>query len=207
MKMSEELKDKVVQLVETFDVRIALNALHYASRLVKHRISVVERSQPDKLWVAGISGEPTEYERVLGKGIIQFIEQQIQQTVDSWSEETISQVIDILGKSAASFMRKSWGEHELRQATDYRAFCHEMPTVTDPAVEFTALLDRESAKSKVEAIVSTLPQRAKLLVEMRLVQELSWEECASALGITVTATRQLWYRTLRSLRNQLAHGE
>jgi DNA-directed RNA polymerase specialized sigma subunit len=206
MKMSEELKDKVAQLVESFDARTTLNALHYASRLVKHKISVSESSEPDKLWIAGVSGEPTEHERVLGKGIVQFIEQQIQQTVDSWSEETASQVIDMLGKSADSFMRKSWGERELKQAKDYRAFCYEMPTVTDPAIEFTALLDHESAKAKLEAIIRTLPPKAQLLLAMQL-QERSWDECADALGISATAARQLWYRTLRSLRNRLVHEE
>lgn len=203
--MSEELEGKVIQSVETLDFWTALSVLHYASRLVKHRVSVLESSEPDKLWVAGISGEPSKNERVLGKEVVRLIEKQLQQTVDSWSEETASQVIAVLVKSAARLTHKSWGERELRQAKDYRDFCSRMPTVSDPELEFISLLDIESTRSKVEAIVSALPPMERRIFQMRLTEERSWEECAEALGISVTAARQLWYRTLRRMRNQLVH--
>jgi RNA polymerase sigma factor (sigma-70 family) len=204
--MSERLYNTVAESVATLDVRTALNALHYASRLVKHQVSVSESSQSDKLWVAGVPGEPTEAERVLGKRIVQLIEVQIGRTVDTWSKVTVSEVIDMLGKTAATFMRSSWSEPDRIRAEDYHEFCEYLPTVTDPAVEFTALLDLESARSKIETIVNNLPPRERLIFEMRLVQELSWEECADALNISPTAARQLWYRTLRKVRNQLVHG-
>jgi DNA-directed RNA polymerase specialized sigma subunit len=205
--MTENLEDKVFQLVEALDIQTALNALHYASRLVKHRIGVIESSVSDKLWVAGISGEPTKHERVLGKEIVLLIEKHIEQTVDNWSEETISQVLNMLGTSAANLMRESWGEIERRQAKDYHEFCTYMPTMTDPIVEFNSILDIQSARSKVEAIVNMLSPSERLIFEMRLLQDSSWEECADALGTSVTAARQLWYRMLRRMRNQLVHEE
>jgi DNA-directed RNA polymerase specialized sigma subunit len=208
--MSEKLEDEILKSVKTLDIRTALNALHYASRLVKHRIGVVESSLSDKLWVADVSGEPTKHERALGKEIVQLIEKHTQHTVDHWSETTISQVLDMLGTSAASIMRESWGEIELKQAKDYHDFCAYLPTMTDPLVEFNSILDIESATSAASEVVTyvkTLPPKERLILEMRLFDDRSWEDCAVALGTSVTAARQLWYRTLRKMRNQLVHRE
>ncbi len=64
-----------------------------------------------------------------------------------------------------------------------------------------ALKDLEAV---VEAALAKLSPQARMAVQLRRFEEMGYEEIASVLGITVSATKSLLFRARRELRELLA---
>jgi RNA polymerase sigma factor (sigma-70 family) len=75
---------------------------------------------------------------------------------------------------------------------------------TRPAPD-RGLLHRD-AGSKVEQALRTLPERQRAVVVLRHYQELSLEEIAATLGISLGTVKSSLHRALHRMRETLAGG-
>jgi len=65
--------------------------------------------------------------------------------------------------------------------------------------------DRRHARARIEAALSRLPERYARALRLRLVQDLSREECARDLGVRVATFDVVLFRAVRAFRK--AYGE
>lgn len=75
----------------------------------------------------------------------------------------------------------------------------------DPGPE-QSVLDRESG-ARVRELLSVLPERQRRILYLRIVEGMSGEETAAALGCTVGSVRVGQHRALARLRTRLAATE
>ncbi|CAN5194292.1 hypothetical protein BH11MYX1_BH11MYX1_50120 [soil metagenome] len=84
------------------------------------------------------------------------------------------------------------------------AMAHEVATETDPDSHADAQLmadqERRAHREKIEQTMELLAERYRLAIELRLVQELSREECAKRLNITIGTFDVLLFRAVRAFR-------
>jgi RNA polymerase sigma-70 factor (ECF subfamily) len=67
-----------------------------------------------------------------------------------------------------------------------------------------ALLDRE-LQAAIEQAISQLPETQRMAVVLRRYEELSYEQIADVLGLSVPAVKSVLFRARTELRNRLAH--
>ena len=86
------------------------------------------------------------------------------------------------------------------------ALSHELPVESDPTTHADALLmadqERQVQRSRIEAALEVLQERYRLAIELRLIQELSREDCARRLDVTIGTFDVLLFRAVRAFRKQ-----
>lgn len=84
------------------------------------------------------------------------------------------------------------------------AVAQELPAETDPDASADAQLmaDQERAlhRAQIDATLTKVPERYRVAIELRLIQELSREECARRFEISVGAFDVLLHRAVRAFR-------
>jgi RNA polymerase sigma-70 factor (ECF subfamily) len=84
------------------------------------------------------------------------------------------------------------------------AMVHEVAVETDPDTHADAQLiadqERRAHRARIEETLGYLQERYRSAIELRLVQELSREECAKRLGITIGTFDVLLFRAVRAFR-------
>ena len=86
------------------------------------------------------------------------------------------------------------------------AMVHEIPVESDPESHADAQLiadqERRAHRDRIEDTMGQLQERYRTAIELRLVQELSREECAKRLGVTIGTFDVLLFRAVRAFRKQ-----
>lgn len=84
------------------------------------------------------------------------------------------------------------------------AMVHELPVESDPATHADAQLiaveERRAHRDRIDEAMSQLQERYRTAIELRLIQELSREECARRLGVTIGTFDVLLFRAVRAFR-------
>ena len=84
------------------------------------------------------------------------------------------------------------------------AMAHELPSETDPTthadVQLMADQERRAHRERIDTAMDGLAERYRLAIELRLVQELSREECAKRLDVTIGTFDVLLFRAVRAFR-------
>ena len=83
---------------------------------------------------------------------------------------------------------------------------HEVAVETDPDSHADAMLiadqERRAHRERIEVAMELLAERYRLAIELRLIQELSREECAKRLNVTIGTFDVLLFRAVRAFRKQ-----
>lgn len=91
------------------------------------------------------------------------------------------------------------------------ALVHEVETESDPDSHADAQLiadqERRAHRSRIDETMARLPERYRTAIELRLVEELSREECARRLGVTVGTFDVVLFRAVRAFRKQFGEPE
>jgi RNA polymerase sigma-70 factor (ECF subfamily) len=86
------------------------------------------------------------------------------------------------------------------------AMVHELAVESDPATHADAQLiadqERRAHRARIDRTLAQLQDRYRLAIELRLVQELSREDCAQRLGIAIGTFDVLLFRAIRAFRKQ-----
>jgi RNA polymerase sigma-70 factor (ECF subfamily) len=86
------------------------------------------------------------------------------------------------------------------------AMIHEVAVESDPASHADARLiadqERRAHRDRIDQTMQQLQDRYRLAIELRLVQELSREDCAQRLGVTIGTFDVLLFRAVRAFRKQ-----
>jgi RNA polymerase sigma factor (sigma-70 family) len=86
------------------------------------------------------------------------------------------------------------------------AMAHEVEAESDPASHADAQLiadqERRVHRARIERTMDLLQDRYRLAIELRLVQELSREDCAQRLGVAIGTFDVLLFRAVRAFRKQ-----
>ena len=84
------------------------------------------------------------------------------------------------------------------------AMAHEIAVETDPTSHADAQLmadqERRAHRDRIDDTMVLLQDRYRQAIELRLVQELSREECAKRLGVTIGTFDVLLFRAVRAFR-------
>lgn len=84
------------------------------------------------------------------------------------------------------------------------AMAHEVPVESDPDSHADAQLiadqERRAHRDRIDETMVVLQERYRTAIELRLVQELSREECAKRLGVTIGTFDVLLFRAVRAFR-------
>ncbi|HET7501906.1 MAG TPA: RNA polymerase sigma factor [Kofleriaceae bacterium] len=84
------------------------------------------------------------------------------------------------------------------------AMAHEIAIESDPASHADAQLiadqERRAHRGRIDETMQLLAERYRLAIELRLIQELSREDCAKRLGITIGTFDVLLFRAVRAFR-------
>jgi RNA polymerase sigma factor (sigma-70 family) len=84
------------------------------------------------------------------------------------------------------------------------AMVHEVPVESDPESHADAQLiadqERRAHRDRIDDTMGLLQERYRTAIELRLIQELSREECAKRLGITIGTFDVLLFRAVRAFR-------
>jgi RNA polymerase sigma factor (sigma-70 family) len=84
------------------------------------------------------------------------------------------------------------------------AMVHEVPLESDPDTHADAQLiadqERAAHRVRIDEAMGQIAQRYRTAIELRLIQELSREECAKQLGVTVGTFDVLLFRAVRAFR-------
>ena len=91
------------------------------------------------------------------------------------------------------------------------AMAHEVAVETDPDTHADAQLmadqERRAHKHRIDETMGELQERYRVAIELRLIQELSREECAKRLGITIGTFDVLLFRAVRAFRKHFGDRE
>jgi RNA polymerase sigma factor (sigma-70 family) len=86
------------------------------------------------------------------------------------------------------------------------ALAHEVPVESDPASHADAQLiadqERAAHRERIDVALAQIAERYRAAIELRLVQELTREECARQLAVTVGTFDVLLFRAVRAFRKQ-----
>jgi RNA polymerase sigma-70 factor (ECF subfamily) len=84
------------------------------------------------------------------------------------------------------------------------AMVHEISIESDPDSHADAQLmadqERRAHRDRIEETLVQLQDRYRLAIELRLIQELTREECAKRLGVTIGTFDVLLFRAVRAFR-------
>jgi RNA polymerase sigma-70 factor (ECF subfamily) len=84
------------------------------------------------------------------------------------------------------------------------AMIHELPVETDPSSHADAQLiadqERQAHRDRIDDTMTLLQERYRTAIELRLIQELSREDCARRLGVTIGTFDVLLFRAVRAFR-------
>jgi RNA polymerase sigma factor (sigma-70 family) len=84
------------------------------------------------------------------------------------------------------------------------AMAHELPVESAPETHADAQLiaDQENRahRDRIEETMGLLQERYRTAIDLRLIQELSREECAKRLGVTIGTFDVLLFRAVRAFR-------
>ena len=84
------------------------------------------------------------------------------------------------------------------------AMVHEVATESDPTSHADAQLmadqERRSHRARIDETLDQPQERYRTAIELRLIQELSREECAKRLGVTIGTFDVLLFRAVRAFR-------
>jgi RNA polymerase sigma-70 factor (ECF subfamily) len=90
------------------------------------------------------------------------------------------------------------------------AMVHEVAVESDPASHADAQLiadqERRAHRAAIDQTMDQLQERYRLAIELRLVQELSREECAQRLGVAIGTFDVLLFRAVRAFRKHFGGG-
>ena len=91
------------------------------------------------------------------------------------------------------------------------AMAHEVAVETDPDTHADAQLmadqERRAHKHRIDETMGELQERYRVAIELRLIQELSREECAKRLSVTVGTFDVLLFRAVRSFRKHFGEAD
>ncbi len=91
------------------------------------------------------------------------------------------------------------------------AMVHEVAAETDPSSHADAQLiaeqERTAHRAKIDETMVLLAERYRLAIELRLVQELSRDDCAKRLGVTIGTFDVLLFRAVRAFRKQFGEAK
>ena len=92
------------------------------------------------------------------------------------------------------------------------AMVHEIAVETDPASHADAQLiadqERRAHRERIDETLQHLQDRYRTAIELRLIQELSREDCARRLGVTIGTFDVLLFRAVRAFRKHFGeHAE
>ncbi len=91
------------------------------------------------------------------------------------------------------------------------AMVHEVASETDPETHADAQLiadqERRSHRTKIDQTMDLIAERYRLAIELRLVQELSREDCAKRLDVTIGTFDVLLFRAVRAFRKHFGDDE
>ncbi len=86
------------------------------------------------------------------------------------------------------------------------AMVHEVPVESDPDTHADAQLmadqERRAHRARIDEALAAIAERYRTAIELRLIQELSREECARRLEVTVGTFDVLLFRAVRAFRKQ-----
>ena len=84
------------------------------------------------------------------------------------------------------------------------AMVHEIDVETDPASHADAQLiadqERRAHRARIDETLQQLQDRYRTAIELRLIQELSREDCARRLGVTIGTFDVVLFRAVRAFR-------
>jgi RNA polymerase sigma-70 factor (ECF subfamily) len=84
------------------------------------------------------------------------------------------------------------------------AMVHEVEIESDPTshadAQLIALQERRAHRDRIEQTMVQLQDRYRAAIELRLIQELSREDCARRLGVTIGTFDVLLFRAVRAFR-------
>jgi RNA polymerase sigma-70 factor (ECF subfamily) len=84
------------------------------------------------------------------------------------------------------------------------AMAHEIAVESDPETHADAQLmadqERRAHRERIDEAMVLLQDRYRQAIELRLIQELSREECAKRLGVTIGTFDVLLFRAVRAFR-------
>jgi RNA polymerase sigma factor (sigma-70 family) len=84
------------------------------------------------------------------------------------------------------------------------AMAHEIAIESDPLTHADAMLmadqERRAHRDRIDDTMGQLQDRYRQAIELRLIQELSREECAKRLGVTIGTFDVLLFRAVRAFR-------
>lgn len=84
------------------------------------------------------------------------------------------------------------------------AMAHEIAVESDPTSHADAQLiadqERRAHRGKIDETMQQLQERYRLAIELRLIQELSREDCARRLGVAIGTFDVLLFRAVRAFR-------
>ena len=90
------------------------------------------------------------------------------------------------------------------------AMVHEVAQETDPDAQADAQLiadqERRSHRARIDETLGHLAERYRTAIELRLIQELSREECAKRLGVTIGTFDVLLFRAVRAFRKHFGEA-
>lgn len=91
------------------------------------------------------------------------------------------------------------------------AMAHEVRQESDPESHADAQLmadqERRAHRDRIDDTMQQLQERYRTAIELRLVQELSREECARRLGVTIGTFDVLLFRAVRAFRKHFGGEE
>jgi RNA polymerase sigma-70 factor (ECF subfamily) len=91
------------------------------------------------------------------------------------------------------------------------AMIHEVAAETDPSEQADAQLiadqERATHRARIDDAMGQLAERYRTAIELRLVQELSREECAKRLSVTLGTFDVLLFRAVRSFRKHFGEAD
>ena len=86
------------------------------------------------------------------------------------------------------------------------AVAAELPAETDPDASADAVImaeqERRHHRVQIDGTLAELPERYRAAIELRLIQELSREECARRFEVTVGTFDVLLHRAVRAFRKR-----
>ncbi len=91
------------------------------------------------------------------------------------------------------------------------ALVHEVKLQSDPDSHADAQLmadeERRAHRGRIDETMQLLAERYRTAIELRLIQELSREECAKRLGVTIGTFDVLLFRAVRAFRKHFGEQE
>ena len=90
------------------------------------------------------------------------------------------------------------------------ALVHEVAGESDPSShadeQLIAEQERAAHRARIDETMALLAERYRHAIELRLVQELSREDCAKRLGVTIGTFDVLLFRAVRAFRKQFGEA-